>query len=145
MYTVKLNELKAVIKVSARAGQNGAVNRISVESTAQDDDFQEVKRSKGHISNDTLKTAKKSTKPVPTSTDVKLPPKAMLTRNFFTPLRTTDIDTEATGAENAQQEQEDSIKTGRPPPIVMTSTANLIRLQSDFKEHVKEEYTFRNT
>jgi hypothetical protein len=36
-------------------------------------------------------------------------------------------------------------KLGRPPPIVMTSTANLIRLQSDLKAYVKGEYEFRNT
>jgi hypothetical protein len=36
MFTVTLNELKAV---SAQAEQSGAVNRTSLESTAQDDDF----------------------------------------------------------------------------------------------------------
>jgi hypothetical protein len=34
---------------------------------------------------------------------------------------------------------------GKPSPIVTISTTNLIRLQSDFKEHVKGEYEFRNT
>jgi hypothetical protein len=42
-YTVTLNELKAVLKVSAQAGQSGAANKPSVESRAQDD-FQEVNR-----------------------------------------------------------------------------------------------------
>jgi hypothetical protein len=36
------------------------VTKTSLESTAQDDDIQEVKRRKRHISNDTLETAKKS-------------------------------------------------------------------------------------
>jgi hypothetical protein len=36
-----LKELKAVLKVSAQEGRSGAVNKTSVESTAQDDDFQE--------------------------------------------------------------------------------------------------------
>jgi hypothetical protein len=40
MYAVTLSEQKAVLKVSAQAGQSGAVNKTSVESTAQDDDFQ---------------------------------------------------------------------------------------------------------
>jgi hypothetical protein len=66
MYAVTLNELKAVLKVSART---------SVESTAQDDDFQEVKRRRRHISNNTSQTSKKSTKPVPTSAAIKTPPK----------------------------------------------------------------------
>jgi hypothetical protein len=53
VYTVTLNKLKAVLKVSARAEQSGAVNRTPVESTAQDDDFLEEKRRERHISNDT--------------------------------------------------------------------------------------------
>jgi hypothetical protein len=105
MYTVTLNELKAVIKVNAQAGQSGAVCKISVESTAQDDDFQEVKRIERHIPNNTSQTAKNSTKPVPPSSAVKLLPKEVLTRNFFAPLRTNDKDTKATGAENALPEQ----------------------------------------
>jgi hypothetical protein len=72
MYMLTLNELKAVLKVSAQAGQSGVVNETSVESMAQDD-FQEEKRCKRHISYDTLQTAKKSTKPVPTTAAVKLP------------------------------------------------------------------------
>jgi hypothetical protein len=60
---------------------------------AQNDDFQEVMRCKRHIPNDTSQTAKKFTKPVLTSAAIKLPPKAALTCNFFTSLRTTDKDT----------------------------------------------------
>jgi hypothetical protein len=75
MYTVTWKELNAVLKVSAQARQNGVVNVTSVKSTAQDERFQEVKRCKRHTSNDTSQTAKKSTKPVPTSAAVKLPPK----------------------------------------------------------------------
>jgi hypothetical protein len=63
MYTVTLNELKAVLKESAQAKQSDAVNKTSLESTAQDDDFQEVTRRKRHISNETSQTDKKSTKP----------------------------------------------------------------------------------
>jgi hypothetical protein len=51
-------------------------------------------------------SAKKSTKIVPTSAAVKLTPKAASTRNYFAPLRTTDMDTETTGAENMLPEQE---------------------------------------
>jgi hypothetical protein len=46
MYAVTLNELKAVLKVSAQAGQSDVVNKTSVESMARDDDFQEIKRHK---------------------------------------------------------------------------------------------------
>jgi hypothetical protein len=82
---------------------------------------------------------------VPTSAAVRLPPKAASARNYFAPLRTTDMDTETTGAENTLPEQETPKKSGRSPPIVMTSTTNLICLLSDLKEHGKAEYEFRNS
>lgn len=94
---------------------------------AQDEDFYEVKRCKGHISNDTQKTTKKSTKPVPTSTAVKLSPKLVLNHNFFATLKTTET-------ENTLLEQKALIKPGRPPPVVMTSTKNLIQFKSYLKD-----------
>jgi hypothetical protein len=85
-----------------------------VESKAQDDDdYQEVKRRKRHISNNNYQTAKKSTKPEPAA--VKLLSKAVLTPNFFAPLRTTGMDM-----------------------IVTISTTNLIRPQSDLKNTSKK-------
>jgi hypothetical protein len=54
------------------------------------------------------------------------------------------MDTETTGAENALLEQEAPRKPGRPPPIMMTYTTNLVRLQSDLKDHAKGEYEFQN-
>jgi hypothetical protein len=82
MYKVKLNKLKAVFKVSPQAGESGAVNITSKECMAQDHDFRKVKRRKWHVTNDASPTAKKSTRPVPTSASVKLPPKSVLTRKF---------------------------------------------------------------
>jgi hypothetical protein len=55
------------------------------------------------------------------------------------------MDMETAGAENALPEQEAPRKSGRLPPIVMTSTTNFIRLQSDLKDHVKGQYQFQNT
>jgi hypothetical protein len=104
-----------------------------VKLKPQDDKFREVKRWKKHISNDTSQAAKKSTKRVPTSTAVKLPPKAVLTRNFFTPVRTTEMNMETTAADNVLPEQETPKNSGRPPPIAMTSTTNFIPLQSNLK------------
>jgi hypothetical protein len=136
--------LKAVWKVNAQAGQSGAVTKTSLESMAHDDDFQEVKRRKRHICNDTSQAAKKSTISVPKSSAVKLPQKAVLTRNFFASLRTTDTDSETIGAQNTTG-AEAPRKSVRQQPTVMTSTTNFIRLQSDLKEHVRGEYKFRNT
>jgi hypothetical protein len=75
MYTVTLNEMKATLKMGAQAGQSGAVNKISVESTAQDDEFHEVKGRKRHSYINTSQKAKISTERVPTFADVKMPPK----------------------------------------------------------------------
>jgi hypothetical protein len=54
------------------------------------------------------------------------------------------MDMETNGAESTLPEQKVPRKSGRPSPIVMTSTTNLIQLQSDLKEHVNGEYEFRN-
>jgi hypothetical protein len=97
-----------------------------LQSTAQDDDFQEIKRRKRHISDNYSQTAKKSTKPVPIAAAVILLLKVVLTRNFFAPLRTTDMDTMTTGTENTLPDQKAPRKPGRSPPVMMTSTTNLI-------------------
>jgi hypothetical protein len=54
MYIVTLNEVKAVLNLSALVEQSAVESKTSLESTAQDDDFQEIKRRKRHISNNTL-------------------------------------------------------------------------------------------
>jgi hypothetical protein len=53
MYAVTLNDLKTVMKLPAQEGKGGAVNKTAVESVVQAGDFQEVKRCKKHISNNT--------------------------------------------------------------------------------------------
>jgi hypothetical protein len=63
MYAVTLNEMKAVLRVSAQEGQCGVVNKTLMELTAQDY-FQGVKRRKRHNSNNASQTAKNFTKPV---------------------------------------------------------------------------------
>jgi hypothetical protein len=50
------------------------------------------------------------------------------------------MNTEITEAENTLLEQEAPRKPGRLPPVVMTSTTHLIRLQNDLKDHIKGEY-----
>jgi hypothetical protein len=120
MYTITLNELKGVQKMCAHAGQSGVTNKTSVESTAQDGDFQKVTWRKMHTCNNTLETTKKWDKPVPTPAAVKLPSNATLTRKFFTPLRTTVIDTETISADDTRSEKQAPRKPGRPPAIMMT-------------------------
>jgi hypothetical protein len=102
------------------------LNNTSSDPTTQDE-FLEVKKLKGHNFDDTSQSAKNSSKTVPISAAFKLPPDAVSTRKFFGPLRTTGMNTETVGAENTLPEQEVPRKSGRPPPIVMTSTTNLIQ------------------
>jgi hypothetical protein len=54
------------------------------------------------------------------------------------------MDTDAT-AETITQEEAVPPKTGRPPPIVLTSAANLIQLQKQLKKVVSENFEFRST
>jgi hypothetical protein len=131
--------------VNTRVRQSGVVNKTALESMAQDEDFQKIKRRKRRISNDISETTMKSKKSVPISTTVKQTPKAVPTRNFFARLRTNDLNTESTGTEKILPEQEAPTKSGRPLPIVKTSTTNLIQLKSNLKEHVKADYKFPNT
>jgi hypothetical protein len=74
IYTVTLNELTAM---SARAKHSDSLNKISPESTAQNDDFREVKKRKRHNSDGTSESAKNSTKTVSIFAGFKLPPKAV--------------------------------------------------------------------
>jgi hypothetical protein len=141
---VALNELKLILEVRAQKEQSNLVNKASVESLTQNN-FREVRRCKRHVFNDTSHTNNKLTKPVPTSTAVKLPPKAVLARNFFAPLRTLDMDAQTTGAETAPPEQKAPRKSGRLPATVMTSTTRLIRLQSNTKDHTNGQYKSQNT
>jgi hypothetical protein len=57
-----------------------------------------------------------------------------------------DLDTETTEAESTLLEQAGPRKLDRPSPIMIliTSTTNLIQLQSNLKDRVKKEYEFRN-
>jgi hypothetical protein len=54
MYTLTLKELQAALKAKSQSSQSGAVNKTSLESTAQDDDFQEIKRRKRRICNNNI-------------------------------------------------------------------------------------------
>jgi hypothetical protein len=44
MYTMTLNEIEVVLKVSAHTEQRGTVNKSSVLLTAQNDDFREINK-----------------------------------------------------------------------------------------------------
>jgi hypothetical protein len=55
------------------------------------------------------------------------------------------MDTESASAEATMNEETVPGKTGRPPPIILTSEANLIQLQKQLKNVVKGDFEFRST
>jgi hypothetical protein len=55
------------------------------------------------------------------------------------------MDTDASGTEVTSNEEAFPDKTGRPPPIILTPTANLIQLQKLLKSVVKESFEFCST
>jgi hypothetical protein len=139
MYTVALHDLKAVLKENTPAGQSK-----TLKSTAtQEDGFKEIRRCKRHSTNETVPTSKKAVSTAVSAT-VDNPPKDATTQNFFTQLRACDMDTDSANTEPSPREATTPAKTGRLPPIVLTSAVNLIHLQKQLKG-VSENFKFRST
>jgi hypothetical protein len=55
------------------------------------------------------------------------------------------MDTDAPVKESSSTETEATGKSGRPPPIILMSAANLIQLQKQLKGVAKQSFEFRNT
>jgi hypothetical protein len=56
-----------------------------------------------------------------------------------------DMDTDDSGADATSNEDAVPGKTGRPPPIIITSTTNMIQLQKQLKSMMKGNIEFRST
>jgi hypothetical protein len=69
----------------------------------------------------------------------------MATKNFFAPLRTNDMDTDAPDTEYTTTEKGVAEKLSRAPPIVLTSASNPIQLQKQLKSVAKDTFEFRST
>jgi hypothetical protein len=136
-YTVTLQELKAVIKARTQTDQTN-IPKTTGQQKNKEDDFQEVRRRKRRATDETTGTSKKATVQTKTPTALNIPPKEVVTRNFFAPLKAADTDTDASGTEANSNEEAVPGKTGRPPPIILTSTTNLIQLQKELKIVVKK-------
>jgi hypothetical protein len=67
------------------------------------------------------------------------------TKNFFAPLLTTNMDTDAPGTESTAAEEAAPGKSGRPPPIVLKSATSLIQLQKQLKGVAKQTFEFCST
>jgi hypothetical protein len=55
------------------------------------------------------------------------------------------MDTDSSGMEAKTEEEAVPEKTCRPPPIILTSSANIIQLQKQLKSVVKGDFEFRST
>jgi hypothetical protein len=55
------------------------------------------------------------------------------------------MDTDTTTTESTATEEAVTNKTSRPPPIILTSATNLIKLQKQLKGFVTENFEFRST
>jgi hypothetical protein len=67
------------------------------------------------------------------------------TKNFFTPLRRNNMDTDALDTESTTTQKAVQQKSGRPPSIVLTSASNLIQLQKQLKGVAIDTFEFRST
>jgi hypothetical protein len=122
---VTLNELKNVLKASGQAGQ-----------TKQTDDFKEVRNRKQHSTAEAARSPKKAAVPTPAG--------QVPTKNFFAPLRITQMDTDAPVAESSTEEASAPSKAARPPPVILTSATNLIQLQKKLKGVAPQSFELRN-
>jgi hypothetical protein len=137
-YTVTLQELKAVLEARTLAGRTD-LPKTTGQQTTQEDCFQEVRRPKRHATDETIGTSKKAAVQTKTSPSLNIPPpKDLVTRNFFAPLRTVDMDADAFGTEASSNEETVPGKASKPPPIIPVSTTNLIQLQKQLKSAIKK-------
>jgi hypothetical protein len=61
------------------------------------------------------------------------------------PLKAVGMDTDAFGTEANSNDEAVPGKTGKPPPIIPMSATNLIQLQKQLKNVVKENFEFCST
>jgi hypothetical protein len=136
-YTVTLKELKSLLKASTTAA---GLLRSQLKMQAS-------KKFGGANGTTPPKPPPTSKKAVPTGAfaPATTPPMEITTRNFFSPLRAAKIDTESAGSGAPSSEATAPGKTGRPPPIILTSAVNLIQLQKQLKGVVSEDFEFRST
>jgi hypothetical protein len=68
------------------------------------------------------------------------------TRNFYALLRNTmEVEERQDATGTGAGSQSASSQAGRPPPIILTSATNLIKLQKKIRGLVKANFEFRNT
>jgi hypothetical protein len=115
-----------------------------VTEEQQTEEFREQRRRKRNFSEEESKKSKTS-KPTPGPRDPRIQPQPVPTKNLFAPLRGANMEIDSCGTEENQQDEAPTVKTGRPPTIVITATTNLLQLQKIIRGVVNENFEFRNT
>jgi hypothetical protein len=135
IYSVALCEFKQVLQTSAKK------TRSTDEQKDRLSEFTEQKRRKQRNSSGQDSKKKAAMSPAPYH-------KAQVpTKNFFAPLRMktgNDVTAQQPADQAEQQVQETTSKAGRPPPIVLTSTVNVMSLQKELKVLLNGSFEFRN-
>jgi hypothetical protein len=72
-------------------------------------------------------------------------PIATVQNKTFAPLRAADMYPDSSGTEATSNEEAVPGNTGRPPPIILTSTTNQIQLAKQLQNVIKGNFEFRNT
>jgi hypothetical protein len=108
------------------------------DATQQSEEFREQRRRKRVPSNDKSQAlqAKKSS--------CTAPPQVQ-TRNFYAPLWNSKEVEERQGNSSTDAGDQAPSQAGRPPPIILTATTNLLQLQKKLRVFVKGSFEFRNT
>jgi hypothetical protein len=142
-YAVTLHELKAVLNASILTGQTNSPKASGQENNAGGwfSGSTEVEAARHRRNRRNFKESESADQ---NFAHLKRPPppKEVVTQNFFAPLRAADMDTESSGTEATSNEAVPG-KIGRQPPIILTATTNLIQLQKELRNVVKESFEFR--
>jgi len=144
VYTMTMAELKALL-------QQGAAKKAS-PAVLKDPDpcqFREQRRRMRLSSSDAerARSAKKPGSPPAAERDTSVAHPAVPTRKFFIPFRALEVDTtagdRAESEPHTQPQQAAPVGTGRPSPIILTSSINLLKFQGDLATIAKGSFEFR--
>jgi hypothetical protein len=109
---------------------------LQSEQVESEQEFREQKRRKRNLSD---KQSKPKSKTEMTSGSVSTPRAEITTKNFFAPLR-TEMDLEGNKETTDEEKQGSTTQAGRPPPIIPTSTTNLLQLQKNISAIVQGSF-----
>jgi hypothetical protein len=135
-----------------REMKNSLLDITEGDPTEGNEEFREQGRRKWIPSYEEAKRLKKKVMAASGLRDLRMRSQGKLpTRNFFASMRATEMEVDCTLVEESTEkpdrkaQQASSSKSGRPPPIMLTSIINLMQLQRQIKGFVTGNFEFRNT